>query len=160
MSGLSRFTAPAAWIASRIAVCIGTLKATFSAHSTAAGSHRSTARSRQRTSWPAARRAAAGDATWSGWWPSSYVETRRTRTQGTVVRPPLGLQHEQLRLVSVLRVVRTHERTDPSAEYRLDHAAQFRLARVLDGEPRAHQLAMVAGRLQRLLAARKASFEQ
>jgi hypothetical protein len=37
-------------------------------------------RSRQRTSCPARRSAAAGEATCNGWRPSSYVEIKRTRT--------------------------------------------------------------------------------
>ena len=52
--------------ASRAAVCIGTENPTLSAHAPSAGSHISTERSRQRTSWPRARNAPAGPATEPG----------------------------------------------------------------------------------------------
>jgi hypothetical protein len=54
-----------------MAVCMGTEKPTAWVHSKAAGSHGCTLRSRQRTSCPARRSAAAGEATCNGWWPSS-----------------------------------------------------------------------------------------
>ena len=55
----------------RIAVCMGTEKATPSAQARHAGSHGWTDTSSARTWWFLARRAAAGEATCTGWWPSS-----------------------------------------------------------------------------------------
>ena len=59
-------TPPATLRAKRIAVCIGTDRATPSAQSTSSTERTSTAASVQRTSWPEATRAAVTDATERG----------------------------------------------------------------------------------------------
>ena len=64
-------TAPATRRASRMAVCIGTDRATPSAQSTSSAESVPTARSTQRTWWPAASRRPVTVATDNGWWPSS-----------------------------------------------------------------------------------------
>ena len=70
-SGRARRTPAAACIARRIAVCIGTEKPAACAHSGAPASRGSTDSPGSGTSCPARRSAAAGEATCSGWWPSS-----------------------------------------------------------------------------------------
>ena len=57
--------------ARRMAVCIGTDRATRSAQSTSSAESVSTAMSTQRTWWPAASREAVVVAADNGWWPSS-----------------------------------------------------------------------------------------
>ena len=64
-------TVAATWRARRMAVCIGTDRATRSAQSTSSAERVATARSAQRTWWPPASRAAVVVATDNGWWPSS-----------------------------------------------------------------------------------------